>query len=418
MSRERVSVRAFLFALLCAACLVSLPGLAQETIAVTATGYGRTPRDAERDAIRAAVQQAVGAIVDAETLTRNEEVINDQVLTYSDGLVQKILKTSDPVRQGDVFAVTVEAVVEKGKVTERLQAAKVVSVQVAGEDLWARAVSQVQGIEDGRKLLEKLRDEYPLTRMLVVRAIDKEGRKGADAKPEVVPDPDQPGQVTFTMHCQVYFNLEIYYREFAPKLVRLLGAIGKQGKRVHVADYSRDKPGYYSAPAMRITGEPARLPFADIGPLLDEMRDSEDGLTRLLVNIGRDRLGLNQRFRVFDLPAEYQVPMRKFIERSLPVLSMTLVDNAGTTLNQSVLDLALFGRDLWVHIFWPEKSYDGCRLYVFDPACVVGMGSDIMPYYGYLQDRAAGYDSVVLPFSVKVHQDDLKDLATVRLAFQ
>src|SRR6516164_7487637 len=53
---------------------------------VIAEGVGTTADDALRDAFRAAVRQTVGTMVDAETLVKNDTVISDKVLTYSDGI--------------------------------------------------------------------------------------------------------------------------------------------------------------------------------------------------------------------------------------------------------------------------------------------------------------------------------------------
>ena len=58
-------------------------------IEVVAEGVGATPDEALKDAFRHAVRQAVGAVVDAETLVKNDEVIDDQILTYSNGFVKK-----------------------------------------------------------------------------------------------------------------------------------------------------------------------------------------------------------------------------------------------------------------------------------------------------------------------------------------
>ena len=48
---------------------------------------GTTKEEALKDAFRAAVRQVVGEVVDGETLVKNEELVKDQVLTYSDGFI-------------------------------------------------------------------------------------------------------------------------------------------------------------------------------------------------------------------------------------------------------------------------------------------------------------------------------------------
>lgn len=54
---------------------------------VTVTGTGMTPSDAESDALRAAVENTLGVLVDSETLVQNSMLIRDQIYTQSRGFV-------------------------------------------------------------------------------------------------------------------------------------------------------------------------------------------------------------------------------------------------------------------------------------------------------------------------------------------
>ena len=55
---------------------------------VTVKGYGTNRDDAIRDAMRNAVEQAVGTLVDSQTLVKNAEVVDDEIYTKSQGFVQ------------------------------------------------------------------------------------------------------------------------------------------------------------------------------------------------------------------------------------------------------------------------------------------------------------------------------------------
>ena len=72
---------------------------------------GRTPKEALKDAFRQAVQQVVGVAVDAETQVKNDEVIADKVLTYSDGLITKYEEVSKTERKG-LVRIKIKATVE------------------------------------------------------------------------------------------------------------------------------------------------------------------------------------------------------------------------------------------------------------------------------------------------------------------
>jgi hypothetical protein len=56
---------------------------------VFVTGTGLDPEEARRNAFSAAIEQVVGVLVDAETLVKNDELVRDQVLTFSRGYINQ-----------------------------------------------------------------------------------------------------------------------------------------------------------------------------------------------------------------------------------------------------------------------------------------------------------------------------------------
>jgi len=59
------------------------------TSVVFAEGVGTTEKEALLDAFRTAVQRVVGVFVDSETMVKNDAIISDKVLTFSDGAIKK-----------------------------------------------------------------------------------------------------------------------------------------------------------------------------------------------------------------------------------------------------------------------------------------------------------------------------------------
>ena len=59
----------------------------EQLVDVVATGYGSTVREATKAAFRAAVEQVVGTMVDATTLVENDKLIEDEILSYSAGMI-------------------------------------------------------------------------------------------------------------------------------------------------------------------------------------------------------------------------------------------------------------------------------------------------------------------------------------------
>ena len=74
-----------------------------------------TADDSLKDAFRNAVQQVVGVLVDAETFVKNEEIISDKVLTYSNGFVSTYKEIERPHLDGGNFRTKIKATVETRK---------------------------------------------------------------------------------------------------------------------------------------------------------------------------------------------------------------------------------------------------------------------------------------------------------------
>ena len=97
---------------------------------VTVTGYGISKDDAVRDALRNAVEQAVGTLVDSQTLVQNMAVINDEIYTKSQGFVRDY-KVIDARSSGGQVTVTVRALIDtepNSELMTKLQKLKLIEV--------------------------------------------------------------------------------------------------------------------------------------------------------------------------------------------------------------------------------------------------------------------------------------------------
>lgn len=100
-----------------------------ETREVTATGLGailagdvaKAQEDATNDALRKAVEQVVGTIIDAQTVTENFMVIEDNIYSKTTGYVQTYEVVGKNQRQDNTMEVTVRAVVKTGMLKDDLQ---------------------------------------------------------------------------------------------------------------------------------------------------------------------------------------------------------------------------------------------------------------------------------------------------------
>ncbi len=91
-------------------CLWLLPGLALAG-RITVTGMGRTAAEAENDALRCAVEQAVGVLVDSQTRVRNNVLLEDEILTKSHGFITSYT-VRDRREQTGTWQVTIDAEVD------------------------------------------------------------------------------------------------------------------------------------------------------------------------------------------------------------------------------------------------------------------------------------------------------------------
>jgi hypothetical protein len=129
---------------------------------VVAEGVGTTADEAIKDAYRNAVRQVVGAVVDAETLVKNDELIDDKVLTYSDGFIKgyEEVDGSKKVKDG-LHRIKIKAQVERRSVIAKLKATNISVKQVDGKSMFAEIVTQEEGETDASELVLKSLADLP-----------------------------------------------------------------------------------------------------------------------------------------------------------------------------------------------------------------------------------------------------------------
>jgi hypothetical protein len=132
------------------------------TQSVVAEGLGASPDEAIKDAYRNAVRQVVGAVVDAETLVNDDEVIDDKVLTYSDGFIKTYEEVvgSKSVKSG-IHRIKIKAVVERRSVVAELKAANITMKEVDGKGMFAEIVSKQSGEANATELIKKSLADLP-----------------------------------------------------------------------------------------------------------------------------------------------------------------------------------------------------------------------------------------------------------------
>ena len=149
-------------------------------VTVIVSGSGSDVSSAKKDAYRTAVEQVVGSIlVEAETLVENDDLIKDQVLTYSSAYVESAEVLGDPVSlPGGLVRVRVKASVRKKKLEDKLRIARTATAPVEGESLFAEMVSRKNQWTDATGVIRSVFEDFPL-KVLTVRVLENARGKTA-----------------------------------------------------------------------------------------------------------------------------------------------------------------------------------------------------------------------------------------------
>lgn len=105
--------------------LLSLPAAAQPArpVTVEATGRGGNAREARQDAIVAALRQIVGEYIEADVQLADEEVVRNEILSFSNAAGVQSEQIGEPRLVGDEVEVTMKVTVEPRPLVERVRGA-------------------------------------------------------------------------------------------------------------------------------------------------------------------------------------------------------------------------------------------------------------------------------------------------------
>lgn len=156
------------------ACSVFAANAAQagepEVVSVEVEGVGSDRDTALRVAWDKAVRSVVGTIVDSETLVRNDQLIADEILTYSNGFIASYDLLREWTDAENRVHVRLDAKVARGKVSSRLTELHVTEGDVDSGSLRAQLSSKTKKAKEGRARLE--RALRPFIRASYIRAGD------------------------------------------------------------------------------------------------------------------------------------------------------------------------------------------------------------------------------------------------------
>lgn len=160
--------------------------------------------------------------VDASTRVENDELIEDQILTYSSGMIVKSSPIGEPRKTADgIYSVKIKATVKKAQIAEKLRAISSANVALDGESLFARMVSAQNNLSDGEAMIRSVLARHAAC--VVAEAVPGEnGHSPLDIDPKT-------GEVFANVRIRIDMAK---YAQFAQEVIGKLGPMAKRKLRV------------------------------------------------------------------------------------------------------------------------------------------------------------------------------------------
>ena len=176
---------------------------------VIVEGAGETLAEAKKDALRCAVEEVVGSLVDAQSRMENDELI-EQILTASSAYVEKYSVLSRKIDNG-LATIKIRAVVVKKSLTQKLKQSKVrQTVVIDGASLAGKATTKAESEKQGALFLANFlkNEEFPYS------FIDVK----INEQPEIV---TKGNDINYHIKWEVSVNTERYF-DFINRLIPIL----------------------------------------------------------------------------------------------------------------------------------------------------------------------------------------------------
>lgn len=194
-----------------------------DVVSVKARGVGIDKNEALKDAYRDAVERVAGLYVDAEQMVKNNDVIQDQILTQSNAYIERceIVKISN---KAGVVQADIVASVRRQALTKRLvdvMPPQTVNIAQESVSLHAKVITETKRQDDVLAILNnELRELDPVRQLMKVSL--------GSAKADVERLPRDDSMVRLWYPFDIAVDEEKYYDIFVPRFARVFGQIAVQ----------------------------------------------------------------------------------------------------------------------------------------------------------------------------------------------
>ncbi len=167
-SRRHLS---FFWVFLVAFWPASTSAQATDHVAVIGHGVAETRREALDAAQRDAVEQVSGTILKAEAVVLDDELVKDEILTFSAGYVRSYNVTHEAQRDDGLWEVRIAAIVKKRDLETKVASLQSARAGVDGNSLGAQLATKARSVQQGRQLLSAQLEQFARGKHLQVGEI-------------------------------------------------------------------------------------------------------------------------------------------------------------------------------------------------------------------------------------------------------
>ena len=240
-----------------------------------AEGTGRSPEEALLAAYRNAIYQVVGAIVDSETLIKNDVLIEDKILTYSNGFVTGHKEVSKSNKNG-VYSIKILAEVKVTGVREKINISKISLASFDGKSVGDKLTNEIEkkaasdaqivkNTKDGAELIVKKLNNFNRDLLKIETVIDQKNIEVIDKEAN--------------LKCNITFELDkMLYSQLRSDLKTTLNKMADKKKEISFECKANNRKRtiksfvkYYEIPDfLKIEGDDNQyLPEAKMDGILD-----------------------------------------------------------------------------------------------------------------------------------------------------
>ena len=171
-------------------------------------------------------------IVNGVPVVENDKLIEDEILTYTAGMIASNKIVGEPKKSADgIYAVKVKASVKKGVVEEKLRAASAVNVALDGADLFARMTAAKDNLADAEAMIKSVLAKH-------IDCVIAEPISGKDGKSPIDLDPQTE---------EVFVNVRVRidqtkYTQFANEVVEKIGSMATKKIKINAKGIFSNEP--------------------------------------------------------------------------------------------------------------------------------------------------------------------------------